>query len=234
MKNKDELLIAYFENQLTENQQIEFQKLLENDADFLTEFNFQKNLKSAITKGERSRLKAKLNTIDLTSSKPKARLSKIYYIAASVILFFGLLGVWINNSGSDYQKLYSQNYEQFPNIMYPNVRSSQDKNPIIDAFSAYDKGDYKNAIQLFSISNDNEARFYQGLSEMQLGDFKKALYQFDKIETSKINFNNHLHWYKALCFLKLEDVESCRNNLILIKEDPLYKDKVSELLSALD
>lgn len=230
---KQNLINAYFEGSLTEEQYLEFQKLLRSDAVFLQEFTFHKNLKKAIIAEERAALKKQLESFD-KKSPARAFPMKWIAVAASFILLVTLGSLFFYNEKPNYEKLYTENFREFPNLSHPVVRSGTVENEIDKAFSVYDKKDYKNAVVWFSKIGNDEALFYKGISEMTIGNHQNAASDFAKINKENFPLRDHLIWYEALNYLKTGNVKKIKENLKLLKNNGIYKEKAAELLSGLD
>ena len=91
MTNED-LLYRFFSNSLTETEEKQFNELLETDADFKAQFEFENNLKRAIKHKENSELKAKLKNFEKEIQgneiqKPSSSFN--WRIAASIVILLG-------------------------------------------------------------------------------------------------------------------------------------------------
>lgn len=184
MENND-YIEKYFEGSLSPEESILFNKLFEEDAEFATSFEYEKNVKKAITLNERKALKQKLQSFE----KPK-QTYKWLYVAASIAVFIGLL-TWNSLFVTNYDSLYSEYYQTYPNTVAPTVRGEVSDDIKSNAFYAYDSGDYMKAITLFSRiyakDGDDYAIFYKGLSYMELEKYKEALAVFELHDYSKEN-----------------------------------------------
>ena len=230
MKNED-LINAFFEGSLTEYQKLEFQNRKVSDPDFLEELEFQSQLKKAIEAEERASLKKQLQAYDSTIYKNK-KLLKTFAVAASFILLFTVSGILLYNYRPNTSQLYSQNFQEFPNISHPIVRSAGEQSLIDKAFEAYDKKDYKESALLFSKVDQDEAFFYKALSEMMLKQYDNAAKDFGKIDYYSFPLKEHLLWYQSLNDLKLGKTIQAKARLKTIKEG-IYKEKAEKLLSNL-
>lgn len=223
----------YFEGSLTPEEKITFTKLLEEDTDFAATFAFEKNVKNAIILNERAALKQKLQSFE----KPK-KAYKWLYVAASVVLLLGIF-TW-NNLTTNYDSLYSEYYQTYPNTVSPIVRGENTTDIKSNAFYAYDSGNYEEAITLFSeiYTNDGDdyAIFYKGLSYMELEKYNEALKTFNLHNYTKENtFTPFFRWYAALSHLKLKNKEQAILRLEkLAQTDNPQKEAAKRLLSELD
>lgn len=228
---KENLINAYFEGNLTEEQKVEFQKLLESDESFLQEFEFQKNLKKAIAAEERATLKNQFSDFDKKSSSRKIPMKAIA-VAASFVLLFALGSILFFNQKAEYGKMYAENFQEFPNISRPAVRSGTSENTIDKAFAAYDQKDYKTAVLLFSKTETDEAYFYKAVSEMMIKNYQNAATDFSKINKENFPLKEDLLWYEALNFIKLNQSRKAKENLEILKsESSFYRSKVEKLIS---
>ena len=237
--DKDILLNNYFEGNLSEEEKQQFDELLANDSEFKTEFEFQKKAKVAVALSERQKLKNQLKEIE-NSRKQKNNNKTWLSIAASIVVVLSLGFIFFWNSSTTNDDLYADFYETFPNIEAPTTRGENNLNIKSEAFYAYDSKDYKKAIELFSeiykVEKTDYAIFYIGLSEMELNEHKKAINTFSLFEgDSNNNFYYYVKWYKALCYLKENDIENSKKLLNeVVKNTNPFQLKSKELLSKLD
>lgn len=237
--NKDLLLNNYFEGNLSNEEKQQFNELLSNDLEFKAEFEFQKKAKIAVALSEREKLKSQLKEIE-NSIKLKNNNRTWLSLAASIIVILSLGFLFFWNSFSKNDNLYADFYETFPNIEAPTTRGENTLNIKSEAFFAYDSKDYKKAIELFSeiykIEKSDYAIFYIGLSEMELNEHKKAIDTFSLFQgDSNNNFYFYIKWYKALCYLKENDIENSKKLLNeIVKTANAFQSKSKELLSKLD
>ncbi len=114
--DKENLLLRYFSNQLTEDEEKTFHELLKTDVEFKAQFDFEKDLKRVIKKNESENLKVKLvgyekeiNAKD--KSNPSKWAFKNWSIAASIALLVGL--GWIAYNLLSGPRLYNALRSQF-------------------------------------------------------------------------------------------------------------------------
>lgn len=234
MENED-LLHKYFEQQLSEEEKVLFASLLQNDAAFAKEVEYQKNVKKAIILNEREAIKQKLKSYE---AKPKFR-TAYWLSAAVVILFLGGL-TWFQLQPSSPEKLYQEYYQSYPNVVAPTVRGDSERNLKSDAFYEYDSGNYEKSLTLFSKIYADEgvdyALFYKAMSLLELKRYSEAIASFDEFKTTDNNsFSPFVKWYKALTYLKLNEKE---NSVLLLQElaeeENPQQFKAKELLDALE
>lgn len=224
----------YFEGTLTKNEEVIFQKLIAEDTDFAVTFEYEKNVKKAIALNSRATLKKQLKSFE----KPK-KSYKWLYVAASFAVILGFF-TWSTFLNTNYDSLYDEYYQTYPNTVLPTVRGEFKEDIKSNAFYAYDSGDYKEAIALFSKiytkDGDDYALFYKALSLMETKQYGEALTVLNLHDSSKENtFTPFFRWYAALTNLKLNN----RNEAIqllekLTKSDNPQKEAAIRLLSELN
>ena len=128
----------YFEGTLSPEETIMFNKLVEDDAVFAATFEYEKNVKRAITLNERKSLKQKLQSFE--TSKPKVKSLKIWYAAASIVFIFGL-GFYFTQTSTT--TIYDEYYQSYPNVVAPTVRGENKDDIKSEAFFEYDNGNYE-------------------------------------------------------------------------------------------
>jgi tetratricopeptide (TPR) repeat protein len=213
--NKEALRHRYFSNSLTEDERKQFHKLLETDAGFKEQFEFEQNLKRVIRDKENKNLKGKLIDFERriekssTPSKSKGNIRK-WSIAASVAFLMALGWYGYNAlSGTDYEHLYASNFEAYPNTVYSITRSDSDGSLERDAFAAYESKEYEKAILNFEKVPEEDGKeyldFYKAQSYLALGDNAQAIKLFREIEMENASFGAEASWYLALVYLKKKD-----------------------------
>jgi len=240
--DKDVLLYNYFSNQLSNEQQLAFDELLKTDTDFKSQFEFEKNLKSAIKNKENKGLKAKLISFE-SDIKEKSTTSnakrgfKNWSIAASVLLFIGLGWIGYNSMGANYSDLYDTNFQEYPNTVFAITRSDVNESFERDAFVAYESANYQEAIDYFEKiqSPEEYLTFYKAQCYLGVGNTTKAIALFKKVEQEEIEFSAEANWYLALTYLKEKDkshaVEVLKQHVV--KYD-YNKEKAIDLLRKLN
>lgn len=236
MMDKEQLIERYFENQLSPEEQKILQGFLDSDAEFAQEFAFQKNVKQAISLNERDELKKKLQSFE----KPRTTINRIskWSIAVSIALVLGG-GYWFLNQSPNHIELYNQYYQSYPNVIAPTVRGESKTDLKSKAFYEYDRGNYQESFELFSKlyakDKDDYALFYSSLSLIELNKPQEAIALMDAFDATKNNgFTPYFEWYKALSYLKLDQIEQAKTLLQSLseKENPQQK-QAQKLLEAL-
>ncbi|MGC8802433.1 MAG: tetratricopeptide repeat protein, partial [Bacteroidales bacterium] len=129
-------------------------------------------------------------------------------------------------------------------ISYQNREAQQDndENLVNMAIQAYENKEYYKAITLFSNIETSipdctlMAAFYKGVSCIEVSDYKNAIQSFTRVINAPYNtYTANAHWYMALTWLKLNNVnESVKHLDWLVKNDRQLNTKAEEILSALE
>lgn len=240
MKNI-ELLDKYFGNSLSPKEQLLFNELLQNDESFKTEFLFQKDLKKAISLNKQEILKKTLQNFekDIKPKPPIFFLTKKWLVAASIVLFVGLSSALIKISFyPSTERLYSQNFEPYRNIVQPIVRGEISNSIEYSAFLAYENQDYHKAINLFnSIDNQNSAYvpFYKAMCYLSLNktneaiDLLESLISNSYLENPDKKLSFKAEWYLGLAYLKSGNKEKAISQFLIVIGQPCEECKKKKL-----
>lgn len=244
------LLYKYFSNTLTDTEKQQLEEILQNDAEFKSEFEFQKNLKRVITKEENNVLKQKLkgfeevisesSDIYISESEGESKVIKPKFnwkVAASVVLLIsaGWFG-FQNFSGPNYNTLYQDNYSAYPNTVYTITRGDTNESAERAAFVAYEKEDYKLALKTFkSLSPQTiNHKFYMAQSYLALSEYTNAEALFTEIKNSNSDFKDEAQWFLALSYVKQEQTDKAIAALKTVVNTNAYKaDQAKALLKEL-
>lgn len=244
MMDKEQLLANYFSHRLTEDEEIVFNDLLEQDAEFKEQFLFEKNLKRIIKNKENQHLKSTLKRFESDirqKSKSTSRKNyEIFAMAASVVVLIGMGWFGYNNFFStNYNSLYEDNFQQYPNTVYTITRSGDRESTEREAFAAYESGNFQEALTHFENVSTQDKKpyidFYMAQSHLQLKEFDVAQKYFRDIIKGGGDFLPESHWYLALTYLKQGDK---KNAILQLQElTSLYKynkEKANVLLQELE
>lgn len=237
---KEELLYHYFSNSLSTEQKKQFDELLENDTEFKKQFEFEKDLKRAIKHKEQQKLKAKLKGFESELKTTKGSSNyKFWLVAASFALLLSVSWYFYNSSSTNFNSLYTSNYEKYPNTIYAITRDTTvDTSIEYSAFEAYEASNYQESIILFTelkeSKNPEYVNFYLAQSYLNNDQLDKAIALFTDISTHKKEFSSESHWYLALVYLKNNKKEKAIKALEdLIKDGTYKKDEAILLLEKL-
>ena len=201
---REEYIRKYFEGTLSAEETLAFEELLKEDHTFAAEFEFEKNVKKAIILNKRKALKETFQAYE----KP-GKSYKWLFAAASIVAIVGLF-TWNSFFNTNFDSLYNEYYQTYPNTIAPTVRGEGVTDLRTKAFLAYDAGKFKTSLELFTklyeTSSEDYALFYKGVSLMELEKYREALEVFKNnnlyINPTYMPFSK---WYAALANLKLEN-----------------------------
>ena len=211
-----DLIDKYIQKTATPEELLEIQRLLKEDPVFKKEFYFHLELKEAIRIEENQKLKNQLQQLDTIQSPKKFRLN-IYKIAAILIMGLGLL--WFFNTSPNYDKIYAENFEPFPNIIAPTVRNhNSSQNKVTKAFNLYDNKNYTAAAiafkELHDENEDSYANFYYAMSLLGDNQLKKAIKVLENPDWEvPEQYEVYTYWYLGLAHLKLGNKDRAKDYL---------------------
>lgn len=242
MMDKELLLYNYFSNQLTAEEQRQFDELLKTDANFKEQFDFEKNLKQVIREKESDNLKAKLAGFEkeIGNTVPVRKLPSTNYrkwaMAASIALLLGLGWLGYNNfSGTNYEGLYNDNFQDYPNTVYAITRSAEtDSSLERAAYVAYETNDNTKAIELFTelkeTSDSENISFYLAQSYLKNNQLGEAISLFNEVVEERGEFAPQALWYISLSYIKDKQKENAIESLKSLIADGRYKKTEAESL----
>ncbi len=243
--DKELLLYNYFSDQLSKDEEKLFEELLVSDPDFKKQFDFEKNLQKVIHNNESSNLKSKLidfekeivKEVPVKSLKPNFRK---WSLAASIALL-ATLGwlTYTNMTGPNLDGLFDDNFQEYPNTVFEITRGEGSESLERDAFSAYEIGDYKTAIENFDkIKLDQRPpyfNFYLSQSYLNTGELEKAKSLLQETISSKESFVAESYWYLALIAIKENEKEKAMEYLnVLCAKYDYNKTAAEKLLEELE
>ncbi|WP_353779281.1 tetratricopeptide repeat protein [Winogradskyella sp. 3972H.M.0a.05] len=80
-----------------------------------------------------------------------------------------------------------------------------------------------------------QLNFFSASTFLAMDNVEKALKGFNEVLETDNDYNQQAKWYKALCLIKLEDIETAKKILnTIIAEEGYKSDEAKQILSALD
>jgi tetratricopeptide (TPR) repeat protein len=235
--NKDELIANYFLGNLTQEEQLKFEHLMQTNSDFKKDVEFQRDIKDAIFRHERQNLKHRLQRVEKTIISKNT--NKIRWFVAAAVLVSLSVGYYFLKSSYTNTELYAMYFEPAQNIIHPIVRDGVEDNVETKAFVAYQKKDYKLAAQLFDmvfqVNNTSEILFYEALCLMELNKIDQAIEKFEAHKKYTDLLSNKTNWYLALAYIKQNNIEKAKGilNLIIKNQESYNIEKAKELFKKL-
>lgn len=243
--NKEVLLTKHFSNSLTRAEEKLFNELIETDSDFKEQYDFEQNLKRAIKDKKSQELKVKLVSFEegIKEESPKTTSKsgfRNWSIAASIALIFGLGWMGYNSFlKTDYDDLYTANFQEYPNTVYTITRSDANESLEREAFVAYESGGYQKAIINFKELQADGAKgyidFYLAQSYLGIKNNSMAIKLFEKVIEEQSGLEAEASWYMALVHVREGDKTNATSVLEHhIKTYDYNKEKAVGLLSELN
>lgn len=160
-------------------------------------------------------------------------------IAAVLLLFIFVRGQW--GTGA---KDLSHYFDAYPDVITNIVRGEEsklDNTSIARAMEYYNEGAFESALPILNElqdehPNNQNITFYCAIAEFALGEYQASLSKFDVLSSNNTRFpyDDGAIWYKALCLIHLDQIESAKSLLTKISLESHYKkDEAIELLESL-
>lgn len=178
--------------------------------------------------------KAKEDTAPEPGMGPGRKWAFVAIPSAAAML---LLAFWLIPSlmTPDPAQLYAANFKPYPDLY---TQMSESTDPVQEAIEPYNEGDYASAVESFEEilqkqADDYLVKLYLGVSLMESQKAPAALTVFDDIIENDLNYKEAAEWYKALTYLKANQVEQSKAQLeiILAQKGHDYHKRAAKLLN---
>jgi len=155
--------------------------------------------------------------------------------AASIVLLLGLSYFLLPDNKTDSNELFASYFEPYRNVIQPIERGTVQQDEKTLAFMAYEKGEYKKAIELFTklYANSKESYylFYNANALLKIEKPEEAVPLLLAHLKTKDTLTEKTNWYLALAYLKLKDKDKAKAVLKEVIAKGSYKTKeANELL----
>lgn len=242
-KDKERLIAAYFKGALTAGQQEQLERLLQHDAEFSEQFNFEKEVRDTVIYNGRQKIKERFRILDEQNSKRSRKLTAWWYAAASIVVLIGAAWFfWGKQPETTPEKLYAQYMEPYPNMVTPNVRGGASAEQLMsEALALYDQQAYAQAAILLKQAYDEHPNdptaFYLAICQLMLQKPEEAirLLEARSWEDTAYFSPTVVNWYLGLAFLQQGDSDEAlhRFNLVAESDDSLSNEaaKIMKVLN---
>ena len=237
----------YLDQNMTPDELMNFEQRLSQESDLALEYTTHKNAIAELKR--REKLKIELKGIfdkvrqekEVQASKP--RYSRLYLAMAAIVsLFIAVWALFLNTDRSNYAKLYDEFYEPLPvNGVNRGDTDTNNESILARALLLYQNKEYKQAlVKLEDLIKDKDAPpklwVYIANCHMNTGDLVKAEEAVLIAETNGGNFTRqYAEWYRALVYLRENDLTATRNLLQKIDADGgIYQKDAQRLLEELN
>ncbi len=202
------------------------------------EEHIEKDLKQAIQLHEQQELKAQLQQLE-QKGRSRSLAFKWLSAVAAVILLMVVAGIVLLQKPADGPALYASHFEPYPNALEPVTRGIEPADFRMQAFEAYEAGEYAKATaafqQMLSLEEEPNIRFYLAMSLQNNSQYGQALAKLKLLQGSGSRFEAQALWYQALLEIRAEQREEAAQTLeLLLQAVPAYKaPEARELLEKL-
>lgn len=237
--NKDELIDRYIENSLSSAEQLEFDTLLSNDDDFKKEVDLHFNIKKVAQHEDDIAFRELVTGFETKKPQQKGLFNAKWLAAASIVLLLGLSYFFNVNNTVSSNELFNNYFEPYRNVIEPIERGTTEQNEKTMAFTAYEKGNYDEAVRLFTnlytSTKEPYYLFYKANALLKLDRAYEALPLLKEHLKTKDSLADKTPWYMALAYLKLEDKANAKRLLQqVITEEKFNSKEAKKLLKEFD
>ncbi|MCL6296237.1 tetratricopeptide repeat protein [Jejuia spongiicola] len=230
--DKNELIASYFSKTLSKADKKVFDHLMDTDSEFADNVLFHKNLKKSIQKEEQEATKKILQDFEQEKSS-SFNYKKI--VAASIIVLIGLSCFWyLNTEKTNPDKLFTDNFTPYRNVVQPIVRGETDNDLKTKAFVAYESKKYNEAISYFNevlaSEPSNTILFYKANALLQVNKTNDAILIFQDNLKTQDAFQDKNLWYLSLAYLKNNNIEASKQTLSKLLSNHEFKKEEAKLL----
>lgn len=197
------------------------------------------DLKLVIAKEEYKIGKKQLQNFE----KPKSNFFQKWGIAASIVICLSLALYWIfDNQIVNSKKLYASYFTDYPNIITPVSRNTDELSETALVFENYTQKKYNEALVGFEkLLNDNTLNereaihLYQAICFLRLKKPVKAI-ELLRNETVSYRLKDKYLWYLAMAYLQYDKVNEAQKQLKLLSnlENNFKKQETLSLLESLE
>lgn len=230
MTKQEDLIEKYLQNRLSPEEALMVDKLLQNDMNFESELTLQTNLKKAIKKDDDDNFRNLISELE-SKAKIESQQTRRSYVkwlaAASIVVLLGLGYFFTMDQTASTNELFASYFEPYRNVIQPIDRGNEQQDEKSLAFYAYEKGEYEQAIQLFTnlynTTKESYYLFYKANSLLKLEKANEAVPILLEHIKTKDTLTEKTTWYLALAYLKLNDKPNARITLKKVIAEGKYK-----------
>lgn len=230
----------YCNNEMSQEEQLDFENQLQNNADMQQKFEIYKDANKFLETKFSSETAAFKQNLEAISKEHFAenehKKTKViafkpwqYAVAASIAVLFGTW-FYMQNSIPQYGDYSTPETAMFVE------RSMGDAN-LKEAQNAFNAKDYKKAVASFEKVTDlknPELQYFYAISLIQTNNYAKAETLLNNIKSGTSVYKDKATWYLALSNLKQKKLEECKSYLKQLPADAEDFDKAQKLLKKLD
>lgn len=211
-------------------------------GEWVNEWNAKKLIEDPRTESRRAFISSSLNDENLSITKRTNRSNsfaiRIAGLTAAAVISMLLVIKTLNPSSSP-EKLYQEFYK--PLTSYSSAsRSNINTDPLLSAVELYEQGQYNAAAAAFAElpfdgSNITQLHFYAGITQLELGDFKKAIGLLSEVVNENGKYKSATQWYLGLAYLKAGEIQKAKLYLSKLTQlNGFYSEVAQDLLNRLE
>ncbi len=230
----------FIDGMLEEDLLAEFNAELKENTDLMAELALREQINNAIGETDIQNLRAMLGRARKESERkevksivmPQFDLKSTRFwrnSVAMIIILIGLLGALQMNMNTA-QQTYTKYFETPSWAAERSVSDVNVNDNLQEARLMFAQSNYENTIQILDKVPENKdsfvKHFYTALSYQNLNKFDKAIDEYTKVIDHGNNlFIEEAEWYKSLCYLKLNQKQDAKNELMAVIERKGYYEK---------
>lgn len=219
---------AYLSNKMELEEKQAFEQRLQEDVELAMETKKHSEMMQYIDGLGDRELMEKISkahqqyTRKQTPTKGKVRWLRPLLAAASIALLL-LAGYWLLQPAPTNDALYTAYYEAYP--LSFGSRDAGSNEDLLAATALYQQGEYAQALpqfqSLLQVKANNKLRLALGICQLELERFPDAIEQFEFIINQQDPlFVDQALWYRALAFLKSDQVAATQADLSTLAARP--------------
>jgi len=250
--NNIELIEAWLNGQLSEEEKSAFEKRMKEDPDFSKEVEMYQDMMRGIDLAGEERIREASNGIErklesedffkhnstvrtMTNNTKTKPIGRWLAIAASLLVLVAAATYFFGSSQESspqmaFEKYYQPDKKNLPEILdrleAPGLASADKSaaDSLAGALELYQKDQYTAARSALGTYLDNHpedqvAKLYMGLSQLQLGEYAKASkHLVPLVEQKDFAQLNMAKWYLALCYSQFGTASSISNAKGLLQD----------------
>jgi tetratricopeptide (TPR) repeat protein len=241
-KTKTEIIEAYLNGDMNEQEKIMFEAWAAKDTDFLDDVEIHRQF-SLIDDDKIKFLTAvkKAEAKHRRDSQIKRFASPRWLRVAAAILLIAAVSspllLYMNRTSTN--RLYKEYYSSYETTQIS--RGADNESIFNDALNAFSSKEYQKAGEMFSKillseTSNYSAAFYKAMCQMELENYETAIEIFNTLIKDETNlFVEQSHWYIALGYVKTNNISMAKKHLeILQSYDNPYNEKAVKLISKLN
>lgn len=220
---RSERIQRYLDGEMSEEEKRSFREDLNWDPELSEELNLHRIVEESIKNRDEQKFRAKLedsyrlyNEKKELEARVQSSRRRLYISTSLVAAALIVLGVFIFTSSHQVtpESIYNEYYSLMEvNFSSRSARMESRNSNLESGIQAYVDHDFQlSKVRLeeyLQARSENEltARFFLGLSQLEMGNYPDAEYNFKKVSEGEFSYyQEHSRWYLALTYLKMQNI----------------------------